>query len=191
MYIDPSRVDMLARYSARLAAATPEQLGALEGEVRLFIEALWTEASAEARSRFLDAVRRVGPPMPWSALRVAPGGAPAALELILGQVDPDDEGVPSYRIDPKSEQGERALEALAAWDTQKLAALAAPGGWNHATELPSPDEGATPAPEATMQDQVAATPATSISRAEIALVAAVGWGVAALSAGCALMRRPS
>ncbi|MBK8266533.1 MAG: hypothetical protein IPK80_35060 [Nannocystis sp.] len=183
---------MLARYSARLAAATPEQLGALEGEVRLFIEALWTEASAEARSRFLDAVRRVGPPMPWSALRVAPGGAPAALELILGQVDPDDEGVPGYRIDPKSEQGERALEALAAWDTQKLTALATPGGWNHATELP-PDapEGAAPAPEATMQDQVAATPATSISRAEIALVAAVGWGVAALSAGCALMRRPS
>ncbi|MBK8262823.1 MAG: hypothetical protein IPK80_27275 [Nannocystis sp.] len=64
MYIDPSRVDMLARYSARLAAATPEQLSALEGEVRLFIATLWTEATPEARSRFLDAVRRVGPPCP-------------------------------------------------------------------------------------------------------------------------------
>jgi hypothetical protein len=62
MYIDPSRVDMLARYSARLAAATPEQLSALEGEVRLFIAALWTEATPEARSRFLDAVRPRRPP---------------------------------------------------------------------------------------------------------------------------------
>jgi hypothetical protein len=152
MYIDPSRVDMLARYSARLAAATPEQLGALEGEVRLFIEALWTEASAEARSAL---PRRRPPRRPPHALvghrappgaRGGPSAAPAALELILGQADPDDEGVPAYRVDPKSEQGARALEALQAWDRKqpwKPSAPPAAGTWKPSTP-PRTRTGAAP-----------------------------------------------
>jgi hypothetical protein len=185
MYIDPSRVDMLARYSARLAAATPEQLGALEGEVRLFIEALWTEASAEARARFLDAVRRVGPPMPWSAITAPPGArggpsaAPAALELILGQADPDDEGVPAYRVDPKSDQGARALEALQAWDRATMEAIGAPAGWHlEALDRESAPDGAAPTTaEADTNTLEPSTPAPS--RSELAVLAAAGWGVAA------------
>jgi hypothetical protein len=184
MYIDPSRVDMLARYSARLAAATPEQLGALEGEVRLFIEALWTEASAEARSRFLDAVRRVGPPMPWSAITAPPGArggpsaAPAALELILGQADPDDEGVPAYRVDPKSDQGARALEALQAWDRATLGAIGAPAGW-HLEALDRPDvlRGE--------DDEIAPSAGASAPdprHGAILLLGLTGWGAATLTA---------
>ncbi|MBK8259969.1 MAG: hypothetical protein IPK80_01365 [Nannocystis sp.] len=181
MYIDPSRVDMLARYSARLAAATPEQLSALEGEVRLFIATLWTEATPEARSRFLDAVRRVGPPMPWSAVVARPGGPPAAVELILGQVDPDDEGVPSYRLDPKSEQGERALEALAAWDPQTtLQALGATGGSNQPQD-PATDPVGEPAPNTTALDTAPSsnTNSPTLSRGAIATLAVIGWGTAA------------
>jgi hypothetical protein len=74
--------------------------------------------------------------MPWSAITAPPGArggpsaAPAALELILGQADPDDEGVPAYRVDPKSDQGARALEALQAWDRATMEAIGAPAGWH-------------------------------------------------------------
>lgn len=144
MYVDPSRVQMLARYAARVAEGSPEELAGLEGEVRLFIEAAWAEASAEARARFMDAVRRVGPPMPWAAVTVphfveAPAATgpqgrptlrgPAALELLVGQADPEDEGVPGYRVDVQSAAGRRAFEALMSWEARTIEAIAAPAGW--------------------------------------------------------------
>ncbi len=144
MYVDPSRVQILARYAARVAEGSPEELAGLEGEVRLFIEAAWAEASSEARARFMDAVRRVGPPMPWAAVTVphfveAPAATdpqgrptlrgPAVLELLVGQADPEDEGVPGYRVEVQSAAGRRAFEALMGWDARAIEAIAAPAGW--------------------------------------------------------------
>jgi hypothetical protein len=148
MYIDPSRVDMLARYSARLAAATPEQLSALEGEVRLFIEALWTEASAEARARFLDAVRRVGPPMPWSAITAPPG----AGEALCGARRPRAHPRPSRprrrgcaRLPRRSQERAgrpRPRSAPSVGSQTTLEAIGAPAGWNHPKTPPRDPVGA-------------------------------------------------
>jgi hypothetical protein len=136
MYVDPSRVQQLARYSARAAEGSSEALAALEGEVRLFIEVLWSEADTEARERFMEAVRKVGPPMPWAAVMVPPPStdgsqvrAPAAVELLLGQADPDDEGVPAYRLDPESAAGRRVRELLLGWQAAGLTASATTAGW--------------------------------------------------------------
>ena len=145
MYVDPSRVEMLVAYSRLASGGSEAERGEREAEVRLFIESIWADASAEGRSRFMDAVRGSALSMPWAAV-VEPASAaegptldpegrpflrgPAALELIVGQADPDDEGVATYRIDATTEAGKRAFEALMRWDLVVVSAIAASAGWH-------------------------------------------------------------
>jgi len=135
MYVDPSRMALLAAYAELAESGSAAELGAREAEVRLFVESAWAAAPAEGRRRFMDAVGEASESMPWAAVMVledAEGRAlrgPAALELVLGQEDLGDEGVESYRIDPESGEGREALAAIRAWDLAVIREIAAPAGW--------------------------------------------------------------
>ena len=54
---------------------------------------------------------------------------PAVVELLLGHGDPDDEGVPGYRLVAGDPHAEVVLAALREWDTDELARVAEPAGW--------------------------------------------------------------
>ncbi|MCA9634921.1 MAG: hypothetical protein KC420_02695 [Myxococcales bacterium] len=132
-------MEMLVAYSRLASGGSEAERGEREAEVRLFVESIWADASAEGRSRFMDAVRGSALSMPWAAVVESASGAqeptvdprgPAALELIVGQADPDDEGVATYRIDATTEAGKRAFEALMRWDLVVVSAIAASAGWH-------------------------------------------------------------
>ena len=131
MYVDPSRVLLLAEY-ARLAEEGAEaELAAREDEVRLFLEVLWAAASADGRQRYMDRMRAAESPSPWTGVTVPDGGqgGPPAMALILGQEEPGDEGVEAFRLEADSGNGAAVVVALDAWDRRVVEAVAKPSGW--------------------------------------------------------------
>ena len=131
MYVDPSRVLLLAEY-ARLAEEGAEaELAAREDEVRLFLEVLWAAASADGRQRYMDLMRGAESPSPWTAVTVPDGGqgGPPALALILGQEDLGDVGVEAFRLEADSGHAAVVVAALNAWDRVVVEAVAKPSGW--------------------------------------------------------------
>jgi hypothetical protein len=55
---------------------------------------------------------------------------PAVVLLILGQEDPEDEGVESYRLIAGDPRANAIIEALYEWDVPLLTRTATPAGWN-------------------------------------------------------------
>lgn len=204
MYVDPSRVEMALRYAA-LAMRPPAERAAQNVEVTLFIASLWAEATNTARTRYQAAVALQPGSLPWSALTKPPpvaafqaGGkigsltptvrGPAVALLLLGQVDPEDEGVESYRLIAGEPRATAIIKALQAWDVPLLSRTADPSGWNlDAAEEPedqptddgladnaAPDD--DPDGAADVPDEQPMATASSLSRRQQGLAAA---GVAA------------
>lgn len=98
MYVDPSRVQMAIRF-ARIAAGSAVEREAATDDLRVFLDALWADATAEGRARYMTAAARVPGGLPWAAVMVPDGpgprigddpvlSGPAVVELIVGQADP-------------------------------------------------------------------------------------------------------
>ena len=147
MYVDPSRVEMALRYAA-LAMRPAAEKSAKNVEVTLFIASVWADASPAARTKYKAALASQPGSLPWSALTkpakvmaVQAGpkkmGAitptlrgPAVVLLLLGQADPEDEGVESYRLIAGDPRANAIIEALYEWDVPLLTRTATPAGWN-------------------------------------------------------------
>ena len=138
-YVDPSRVQFALRF-AELATRSPAEREPATDDLRVFLAALWADATGAGRTRYSAAMGRVPGAAPWSAMVVPmspppalPGEAvrrgPAVVELLLGQEDPDDEGVPGYRLRAGDAKAEQVLSALYGWDTEVLSDAAASSGW--------------------------------------------------------------
>jgi len=145
MYVDPSRVEMALRYAA-LAIRPPAERAAKNVEVTLFIASLWADATNAARTRYKAAAALQGS-LPWSALTkptpvaaaMQAGGkvgsglptlqGPAVALLLLGQKDPEDEGVEGYRLIMGEPRATAIIQALYAWDVPLLSRTADPSGW--------------------------------------------------------------
>ena len=140
MYVDPSRVEMALRYAA-LAVRSPDERTAKNVEVAIFIASLWADATNAARTRYTAAVERQPGSLPWSALTkpslaaaAIKAGAPtlrgpAVVLLLLGQADPEDEGVEGYRLIAGEPRAAAIIQALFAWDVPLLSRTADPSGW--------------------------------------------------------------
>ena len=169
MYVDPSRVLLLAEY-ARLAEEGAEaELAAREDAVRLFLEVLWAAASADGRQRYMDLMRGAESPSPWTAVTVPDGGqgGPPALALILGQEDLGDEGVEAFRLEADSGHGAVVVAALNAWDRSVVEAVAKPSGWRLEAldSVERPDEELEDADEGELGESVEVNPAEDIVEA--------------------------
>ena len=133
-YVDPSRVQLALRY-AELAERSPAEREPATEDLKVFLAALWADATAAARNRYVVAAARPSVPPPWAAVaRPSNLGelsmrGPAVVELLLGHGDPDDEGVPGYRLVAGDPDAEVVLAALREWDTEELARVAEPAGW--------------------------------------------------------------
>ena len=189
MYVDPSRVLLLAEY-ARLAEEGAEaELAAREDEVRLFLEVLWAAASADGRQRYMDLMRGAESPSPWTAVTVPDGGqgGPPALALILGQEDPGDEGVEAFRLEADSGDGAVVVAALGAWDRSVVEAVAKPSGWRLEAldAVERPDEELEDADEGEVGESVEVNPAEDIVEAasEPTPAAPTWWLWAAVAGG--------
>ena len=157
MYVDPSRVEMALRYAA-IAVRPAAERTAKNVEVTLFLASLWADATPAARTRYQAAVAGHPGPLPWSALTkpAEVGGVkagqdkilaptlrgPAVVLLILGQEDPEDEGVDGYRLIAGEPRADAILAALYQWDVPLLTRTAAPSGWNLEGAEEPVDEGA-------------------------------------------------
>ena len=136
MIMDPSRVLLLGEYATVAESGSETELGAREAEVRLFIEALWSQAGASGRRRFMEAVGERADAMPWVAVRTrtpsesSPDVAPPAIELLLDSEPMGDEGVAAHRLDMEDDAVRRVLEALRSWDTEELDRALTPSGWS-------------------------------------------------------------
>ena len=139
MYVDPSRVQMAIRF-ARIAAGSAVEREAATDDLRVFLDALWADATAEGRSRYMTAAARAPGGLPWAAVilpdgpGMAVGGmpalaGPAVVELIVGQADPDDEGVAGFRLSDGDSRATRLIEALYSWDLAPVERAASGGGW--------------------------------------------------------------
>ena len=139
MYVDPSRVQMAIRFARIAAGSAVEREGAVD-DLRVFLDALWADATAEGRSRYMTAAARAPGGLPWAAVilpdgpGMAVGGmpalaGPAVVELIVGQADPDDEGVAGYRLASGDPRAEAIVDALFGWDTPQIERTAASAGW--------------------------------------------------------------
>ncbi|MBL9102740.1 MAG: hypothetical protein JNL82_17470 [Myxococcales bacterium] len=144
-----TRLIELADLERRVAG--PERL-LREEDVSLFIKAAYDDASDAARAEFLTRVKPAPTSAwPWSAVQAAtprgggrggiggivfspaPGAlAPAALILVLGQVDTIDAD-PGNRIPdrggPEGAAWEPLYKALDLWDTATIKKWIAPQGW--------------------------------------------------------------
>ena len=133
-YVDPSRVQLALRY-AELAERSPAEREPATEDLKVFLAALWADATAAARNRYVVAAARPSVPPPWAAVTRPPNPeelsvrGPAVVELLLGHGDPDDEGVPGYRLVAGDPHAEVVLAALREWDTEELARVAEPAGW--------------------------------------------------------------
>ena len=133
-YVDPSRVQLALRY-AELAERSPAEREPATEDLKVFLAALWADATAAARNRYVVAAARPSVPPPWAAVTRPPNPeelsvrGPAVVELLLGHGDPDDEGVPGYRLVAGDPDAEVVLAALREWDTEELARVAEPAGW--------------------------------------------------------------
>jgi hypothetical protein len=79
----------------------------------------------------MDRMRGAESPSPWTAVTVPDGGhgGPPALALVLGQEDPNDEGVEAFRLEADSGHGAEVVAGLNAWDRAVVAVVAKPSGW--------------------------------------------------------------
>jgi len=151
---------MALRYAA-LALRPQAERAAKNVEVALFVASLWSSATPSARTKYTAAVTSLDAALPWSAvtkpaqvaaLPAGPGkmgaltpilrGPPVVL-LILGQADPEDEGVDGYRLIAGEPRAEAILGALYEWDVPLLTRTATASGWNlDGAEEPVVDDGA-------------------------------------------------
>ncbi len=146
MYIDPSRVQMALRF-ASIAQQTAETRAAKNVDATLFIASVWTDATPSARTQYKATVASAPGALPWAALTKPPKVAaaiqqgkigvempevqgPPIILLLLGQKDPEDEGVDSYRLVAGDPRADIIVEALRRWDTPLLSRTASPAGWN-------------------------------------------------------------
>jgi len=159
MYVDPSRVEMALHYAA-LALRPPAEKSAKNVEVTLFIASLWADATPAARTKYKATVATQAGALPWSALtkptqvmavQAGPGkiGAlaptlrgPAVVLLILGQADPEDEGVDGFRLIAGEPRADAIIAALYEWDVPLLTRTATPAGWNLEGAVEPVDDGA-------------------------------------------------
>ena len=150
-YVDPSRVQMALRY-AELAERSPAEREPATEDLRVFLATLWADATARARARYSAAAARSGGALPWAAMTSANSQAspvqaemslpgepvlrgPAVVELLVGQEDPEDEGVPGYRLSIGEPRAEAITAALYGWRIDLLRRTAEPSGWRlEATE---------------------------------------------------------
>jgi len=175
MYVDPSRVQMALRF-ASLAQQASETRAAKNVDATLFIASVWADATPSARTQYKASVASVSGALPWAALTKPPNitasmqhgkfglltpdvQGPPVLLLILGQKDPEDEGVDSYRLIAGDPRADIIVEALRRWDVPLLTRTASPAGWNlDAADQPvdvgadkgpkdAPGESPEPAPE--------------------------------------------
>jgi hypothetical protein len=141
----------------------------------------------------MQAGGKVGSPMP--TLR-----GPAVVLLLLGQADPEDEGVEGYRLIVGEPRATAIVEALYAWDVPLLSRTADPSGWRlDAVEEPEdqPTDGAAddaadnaapvddPEGAADVPDQQPPTGASELSPRQQGLAAAgvaAGFGLLGLVA---------
>jgi hypothetical protein len=141
-YVDPSRVQLALRF-ADLAERSPAEREPSTGDLQIFLAGVWADATGGARTRYSAALARVGGALPWSAVRlpVEPGPGtpalrgPAVVELLVGHEDPDDEGVPRFRLRAGDPRAEAVLAAMYAWDVDTLERAAAPAGWRLDTDM--------------------------------------------------------
>ena len=94
-YVDPSRVQLALRY-AELAERSPAEREPATEDLKVFLAALWADATAAARNRYAVAAARPSVPPPWAAVARPPNPGelimrgPAVVELLLGQVAHDE-----------------------------------------------------------------------------------------------------
>ncbi len=134
MYIDPSRLPILARFVEVARSGSTPELAALRGDARVLLENLWAEAGAEARARYTTAIAAAPGEAPWSAFMLPEvptptRGGPAAVELVLGQVDPEDEGVAAFRLVDTDPRVQAIVAGIRAWDTAMIERVVAPSAW--------------------------------------------------------------
>lgn len=164
MYVDPSRIQMALRF-ASLAELPAETRAAHNVDAADFVAAAWADATPVARTRYKAALATMPMPPLWAALTKPPalaaamqGGklgavtptlrGPAVVLLILGQKDPEDEGVANYRLIAGDRRAEMIVEALYRWDVPLLTRTATPSGWNlAAADQPVDDKEPTEAPD--------------------------------------------
>jgi hypothetical protein len=205
MYVDPSRVALALRY-AELATRSAAEREPATDDLRVFLAALWADATSAGRTRYSAALARAPGSIPWSAMQVpaSPASAlpgvpvlrgPAAVELLLGQEDPDDEGVPAYRLRAGNAEAEAVLAALYSWDTEALEMSAAPQGWRlgadegDISEVSRSPQGArepgTPEPETPEQETPEQSPSGQREGrgAERAEPTGAAWKLGAVAAG--------
>ena len=201
-YVDPSRVQMALRF-AELAGRPPAERAAATEDLKVFLAALWADATPAARTRYATAAGRDGGPLPWAAVMLPaapsqtdPLRGPAVVELLVGHADPDDEGVPGYRLVLGQPRADAVVDALYGWDTWVLRTAADPAGWRlgggedtptDATDEDVGDVGESPAPPADEPPEEAevveeATPVESLEEDGSGV-----WKVGAVAAGFALV----
>ncbi len=134
MYIDPSRLPILRRFVEVAQAGSPAELAALRGDARAFIDNLWADAGPEARARYTAAIAVAPGEMPWPAFALpekpTPTRAgPAAVELVLGQVDPDDEGTPGFRLADTDPRVQAIVAGIRGWDIAMIERVATTSAW--------------------------------------------------------------
>jgi len=156
MYVDPSRVEMALRYET-LATHSPARRAKDNVEVLVFLASLWADATNEARTHYKAALERQTGSLPWAAFTKPAaatgrqvsreGGArprimrgPPIASLLLGQEDPEDEGVEGYRLIDGQPRATAIIDALYAWDVPLLTRMAKSSGWR-LEEVDEPDEG--------------------------------------------------
>ena len=137
MYVDPSKVEMALRY-AGLAGSPTAVL--LTEDVEVFLRALRADATARGLSRYKAVLANQPGSLPWSAFsRPAlpiPGSdglpelsGPAVVELLAGQVDPEDEGLSDFRLPKGNARAKAILNALYSFDEDFLLSMSSPAGW--------------------------------------------------------------
>jgi hypothetical protein len=209
MYVDPARVEIALRY-AELAVLTPAERAKKNVEVTLFVASLWADATAAARMRYQAAVALHPTSLPWSALMKTPpvaaavqaGGkigsltptlmGPPVVHLLLGQTDPEDEGVEGYRLIAGEPRATAIIKALYAWDVPLLRRTADPSGWrlDAVAEPPAQpvDDGAEDDPEGGAEDAPVDQPADVPEPTAVSLTSRQkGVAVAGVAAGFALL----
>lgn len=131
--IDRHRVARLIELSAaERTLKGPERL-LREDDVAQFVRAAFDDAGEKARADFLTRINRSpSSAWPWSAVQARPGVPPAAVILLLGQVESPDSDR-SHRVpDLAGAEGaawEPLYGALETWDTTTIGRWMHPGGW--------------------------------------------------------------
>jgi len=200
-YVDPARVRMALRY-AELAKGSPVDREMTTEDLTVFLASLWADATAQGRALYTAAVGRTSADLPWAAVTQPdePGTllhGPAVVELLIGQSDPGDEGVPDHRLMIGDPDAEQVVDALYSWSVDLLRRRAVPAGWRMGAEPrvirvsrgSAPKEELDPEPEGGQSPEEGEQPPEPELAPEPAPpkdTAGTPWKIGALAAGFAV-----